>query len=75
MAKIAAVMISVENKRPSLIELLARKAAPTIVRAGVGGSLIVCDLRARSLPTFPRTKVWLAFSENWPCCRSIDPAG
>jgi hypothetical protein len=64
MAKIAAVMISIENKRPSLIEHLARKAAP----AGTNkdrGSLIVFDLRARSLPTFLRTGSWLAISENW----------
>jgi hypothetical protein len=59
MAKIAAVMISVENMRPSLIEHLARKAAPTGTNKD-RGSLIVCDLRARSVPTFPRSKIWLA---------------
>jgi len=42
------------RKPPPPIEYLVRKAAPTGTNKG-RGSLIVCDLRARSLPTFPDT--------------------
>jgi hypothetical protein len=59
MAKIAAVMISTENKRPSLIEHLARKAAPTGTNKG-RGSLIVCGLRARKSPDVSSYRVMVS---------------
>jgi hypothetical protein len=69
-----AVMITAGKKRPSLIEYLIRKTAPTGTNKGQG-RLIVCDLRARSLPTFLGTRLWLAFSKNWLRRRSIVAAG
>jgi hypothetical protein len=57
-------MISAGNKRQSLIEYLVRKAALTGTYKGQG-RLFVCDLRARSSPTFHPTELWLAISENW----------
>jgi hypothetical protein len=48
-------MISVENKRPLLIEHLARKAAPDRHELRLGQLDRVRYLRARSLPTFSLT--------------------
>jgi hypothetical protein len=62
MPQITAVMITAGKSRSPLIEYLIRKTAPTGTNQGQG-RLIVCDLRARSLPTFHPTELWLAISE------------
>jgi hypothetical protein len=69
MPQIAAAMITAGKKRPPLIEYLIRKTAPTGTNKGQG-RLIVCDLRARRLPTFHPTELWLANCENRLRCRT-----
>ena len=51
-------------KRPSVIEYPTMKTALTRSNKGQG-RWFVYDVRARSLPTFLRTGLWLAFSKNW----------
>ena len=74
MSQIAVVMIMAGNKRSPLIEYLIRKTAPTGTNHGQG-RLLVCDLRARSLPTFHPTELWLANSEDSLRCRSFLASG
>jgi hypothetical protein len=70
MPQIAVVMITAGKKRSPLIAYLTRKTAPTGTNKGQG-RLIVCNLRARSLPTFLHIELWLAISENWLAWRTL----
>jgi hypothetical protein len=62
MAKIAAVMISVENKR---IEYLVKKAIPI----GTSGPLDRVRPAGQKSPDVIHTGLGLAFSKNRPRCR------
>src|ERR1700735_4172705 len=69
MPQITAVMITAGKSSSPLIEYLIRKTAPTGTNQGQG-RLLVCDLRARSLPTFHPTELWLANCETRLRCRT-----